>query len=109
MLGLGAIRVNAQSVPCTSAATPIASGITGTTYVDSTTPNGSINYYVVVAVNATGQYSTCTPIAGPETIPGSGVHTVSLSWTASTTSGVTYSVFRAVAPNPPTSLTATVN
>lgn len=104
------VGIHAQSIPCTSSATPVKSGLTVTNWTDATVADANQYFYVVVAVDSsTGLYSTCTPILGPEAIPSTGVHTVSLNWIASTSSGVTYSVFRAVSPQPATGLTGTVN
>jgi len=109
LLLLGTAYGQTVTIPCGSTATPIASGITTTTFTDSAVTDGVTYYYTVAAVSTTtGLYSSCpTPVAAP--IPATGTHSVTLNWTASTTSGVTYAVFRASPPNPPTGLTETTN
>lgn len=99
------LAAHAQSVPCVA---PIKTGVTATTYTDSTISDGSVYFYAVAAVDVNGNTSTCSNTV-TATISTTGTHTVSLTWTASTSSGVTYSVFRAQAPAPPTNLTVTVN
>jgi hypothetical protein len=96
----------AQASPCTPPQVPIVSGLTTTTYIDTTVVDNVTYYYTVAAFNA--NESTCSNVA-TAFVPATGTHTVTLNWTASTTSGVTYAVFRAVPPAPPTSLTVTVN
>jgi hypothetical protein len=85
----------------------LASGITTTSYIDSTPTDGVTYGYVVTAVDMAG--NSCSNVVTNALIPSTGVHTVSLSWTASTTAGVTYSVFRAQSPAPPASLVVTVD
>ena len=83
----------AQTVACPfSDMKQIASGITATTFTDAVVSNGSSYVYQVAAVNSSG--SACTPPTGAVVIPDTGAHTVALTWTASTTQGVTYTVFR---------------
>ena len=93
--------------PCGTGTTQLASGLTATTYADTTAADGATYSYVVTANNLGG--ATCSNILGNVVVPATGAHTVILTWTASTTSGVTYAVFRAPQPAPPTNLTATGN
>ena len=86
--------------------TPIATGITGTSFSDTGVANGSTYFYIVNAVNSLGTSSgsnevSATPAAPtPPSVPTGlsatgGVSQVSLSWSASTgTAPVTYSVYR---------------
>jgi fibronectin type 3 domain-containing protein len=105
---LTASALAAQSVPCGAPAVPLATNVALTTYTDAAIVNGATYFYAVNAVDANGNASTCTSVV-TASIPATGTHTVTLTWTASTTPGVTYAVFRAQAPNPPTNLTKTVN
>src|SRR5713101_3786568 len=91
-----------------SAANRIASGLTGTTFSDTVLNASTTYFYVVQAVNCAGtasstQASATTPSsctagvpAPPTGLTAMAVSSaqINLSWTASTTSGVTYSVFR---------------
>jgi len=97
-----------QSQACTAGATQIVTNLAATTYTDTTVADGQVYGYTVVAVDPFG-FSTCSNIVSGVTIPATGTHSVALAWTASTTSGVTYAVFRAQTPAPPTNATATVN
>ena len=83
--------------------TPIATGLTGTSYTDSSVTNGSTYFYKVAAVNAAGtsgqsNEASATPEPSIPPAPATllatpGNATVTLNWTAS--SGATsYSVFR---------------
>lgn len=109
LLALLATPALAQGVtlPCGSGATQLTSGLTVTTYIDTTPVDGATYSYVVTAIDLGGQ--TCSNIVGSTVIPATGTHTVTLNWVASATSGVTYSVFRASPPTAPSSLTTTVN
>jgi hypothetical protein len=100
-----------QSVPCNqTTAVPIKTGITLTTYQDSTIVDGNTYYYIVASVDTNGNYSSpCSNISGAAVVPSTGTHTATLTWTASTTPNVTYAVFRAITPQPPTGLTVVVN
>jgi O-glycosyl hydrolase len=109
-------NVNSYSVyrSTTSGFTPsssnlIASDVTTTTYADNGLAASTTYYYVVEAVNSVGssapsnQASATTPAAAGPAAPTSLTATaassvqINLSWTASTTSGVTYSVYRGTA------------
>jgi hypothetical protein len=90
-----------------SASNQIASGVSGTTYSDSGLTASSTYYYLVEANNSAGS-SAATSQASTTTLPNSTVPNpatnlaatsisssqINLTWTASTTTGVTYSVFR---------------
>jgi len=89
-------------------------------YTDATCPNQSTCYYQVTAVDANGFESGPAACAGSPQLcvggneavavmPSSGTHTVSLGWTASTSTGVTYNVYRHFRPLPASNLAATVN
>lgn len=98
----------AQAVGCGPNAVQIATGLTTTSYTDGTVLLSTSYAYTATAV-LNGVESTCTPEtpAAMVTIPGTGTgHSVALSWTASTTTGVTYNVYRVTLPNPPTNLKA---
>jgi hypothetical protein len=86
----------------------LISGLTATSFLDTTVVDGTTYGYVVAAYNNLGMFS-CSNILTSVVIPATGTHSVSLTWIASTTPGVTYGVFRASAPAPAVSLTATVN
>lgn len=93
--------------------------VTAVTYSDATCPNQSTCYYQVTALDAQGFESTPAPcsatqlcVAGNEAVavmPSSGTHTVGLAWTASTTAGVSYNVYRHIGPFAPSGMSATVN
>jgi fibronectin type 3 domain-containing protein len=101
--------------------TLLKSGVTTTTYADTTCPDGVTCIYQVYAVDANGAFSApAAPNTLPPTfdgtqdyatvtIPISGTHTVTVSWTASATSGVTYSVYRYTGPLAPGGLAAVSN
>ncbi|HJT30669.1 MAG TPA: fibronectin type III domain-containing protein, partial [Pirellulales bacterium] len=82
------------------AATPIATGVTGTSYVDKGLPAGTTYYYKITAVNSAGEsaksaeVSATTISAVPTglTATGGGGQ-ISLSWTAATGAS-TYNVYR---------------
>jgi fibronectin type 3 domain-containing protein len=93
--------------------------VTTTTYTDSTCANQTTCYYYVTAVDSAGHESAGAPCGTTQlcfggnqavaVMPSSGTHTVAVSWTASTTTGVSYNVYRAVGPLAPSSLGAVVN
>jgi hypothetical protein len=104
-----AVSASAQAAcPSTAGATQLTTGLTTTTYTDSSIADGASYDYMVEAVNSFGGFS-CSNVVLNAVIPATGTHTVALTWNASTTSGVTYAVFRAQTPANPTSLTVTVN
>lgn len=92
--------------------------VTTTTYSDSGCADLTTCYYFVTAVMSGGQESAGAPCStttlcynGNQAVaimPSSGTHTVALSWTASSSSGATYNVYR-MTPSAPSSLSATVN
>lgn len=96
----------AQGTDCTSGGTVIKVGVTGNTYTDTTVVSGNTYGYLITANTNFG--FSCSTIVNA-VIPATGTHSVTLGWTLSTTPGATYSVFRAQAPAPPGSPTATVN
>lgn len=95
------------------------SNVTVTVYTDTTCPNLSTCGYQVTSLDANGFESTPALCATGVlcfstnivvvTMPSSGAHSVNLSWTASTTPGVTYNVYRHIGPLPPSNLNAVVN
>lgn len=77
-----------------------------TTFTDATVVDGVTYIYYVTAVDGESLPSN-TVYA---TIPGTGSHSVVLNWTLSISSGITsQNIYRAIAPQPPTNLTNTVN
>lgn len=90
-----------------------------TNFNDTTCPNQSTCYYQVTAVDSIlaesspancGTSSLC--LGGNQVVavmPSSGVHTVALTWTASTSSGVTYNIYRHIGPLPASNLNVVVN
>jgi hypothetical protein len=106
----GATAQTTQAQCNTDTASPsvqLTSGISTTSYTDSTPVDNTTYAYIVTAVDFAG--FACSNLVLNVTIPTTGTHTVALSWTASTTSGVTYSVFRAQIPSAPVGLTVVVN
>lgn len=93
--------------------------VSATTYTDATCPDLTTCYYIVTAVDSTGHESagaacntTTLCLGGNQAVaqmPSSGTHTVALSWTASTTTGVTYNVYSHIGPFPASNFSATVN
>ena len=83
--------------------TPIATGLTGTSYTDSSVSNGTTYFYKVAAVNSAGTSGQSNEASATPTLPvppaptnltaNGGNATVSLTWSSS--SGATsYSVYR---------------
>ncbi len=82
----------------------VASGVSATSYTDSTVANGTVYYYVVESSNIAGNSANSNQItASPIAVPGvptslsatGGASNVGLSWTASTGSGtITYNILR---------------
>lgn len=94
--------------------------VTGTTFTDSGCQNQTTCYYQVTAADAQGHESppavcnTSTLCFGGNqavaVMPSSGVHTVTVSWTASTSTVVVgYNIYRAVGPLAPSGLGVVVN
>jgi len=91
----------------------------GAAYTDGTCPNQSSCYYQVLAVDAQGFESVPSPCLATQLcvggniavaiMPSSGTHTVALTWTASTTTGVTYNVYRHIGPLSGSNFAAVVN
>jgi len=90
-----------------SASNQVASTIAGLTYADSGLVASTTYYYYVKAVNSTGtssatnEASATTSAAAGQPQPPTGLtanaassSAINLAWTASSTSGVTYTVFR---------------
>lgn len=97
--------------------TKVATGITVTTYTDTTCPDAATCDYEVTAVDSGGNESTPATATGSTTIdfvaariPVSGSHTVTLSWAAGS-GDAAYNVYRRIIlpANPPTGLAAVVN
>lgn len=90
-----------------------------TSYIDSTCPDQTTCYYQVTAVDSTGHESQAAVCATNQLcfstneavaqMPSSGTHTVTVNWTASTTSNVTYNVYQHLGPVSPGPVSATVN
>ena len=92
--------------------TPVATGVTGTSYADSPLTNGTTYYYTVAAVNAVGTgpqsaEANATPKAGAPTAPlgltaSGGNGSVGLSWSVPASNGgspVTgYNIYRSTSP-----------
>ena len=103
-------------LPAASSFTPLAQvAATASTYTDSAPVDGSTYTYIVTEY---APACPATPLCGESTftaqftvtIPATGTHTVSLSWTPSGQSGVTgQNVYRFATPAPDTGLSATVN
>ena len=95
----------------TGSATPVSiqAGVTGTNFNDTTVAESTTYTYYIEAVNSGGSSShsnevTLTTMAGEVAPPANLTGTASgsqinLSWTASTTAGVTYTVYRESSAN----------
>jgi hypothetical protein len=95
----------AQATPLPGYA-QIASAVSGVTYTDNYCAASQKCFYYVTAADSLGESAPGNIVNA--TVPvTSTVHTVVLSWTASTTTGVTYNVYRGTVPLPPQGLTAT--
>lgn len=93
-----------------SAPVTVASGLSGTTYTDSSSHTAGTTYYYNVYASKSGVNSfdsntasvlfnggtTTNPPAAPSSLSATAASTsqINLAWNASSTSGVTYSVFR---------------
>jgi fibronectin type 3 domain-containing protein len=97
------------------ATTPLATGVTTTSYSDSTAVNGTTYFYTVTAVNgnasplasesaASNEASAGTPPAAPATLtatpvgPNKGASSITLNWAAST-GATSYNVYRSLNGN----------
>jgi fibronectin type 3 domain-containing protein len=96
-----------------------ATNVSITNYTDAACADQTTCYYQVTAVDAFGHESpaascstTVLCFGGNQAVavmPSSGTHSVALTWTASTTTGVTYNVYKAVGPLPASNLGLTIN
>jgi len=117
LLGLSFSPAAAAQIP--TGFTVLASGVSALTFNDATCSDQTTCYYVVLAADAQGHLSSPAPCSttvlcfgGNQAVavmPSSGTHTVVLTWVASATAGVTYTVARAVGPLAPASTSLTVN
>jgi cellulose 1,4-beta-cellobiosidase len=102
--------------------TTIAPGVTATTFTDSTAANGVTYYYVVSAVNASGESPNSGQVSAtpqPPTAPlvptaltarASGKKKINLAWTQSASANVTQNkVYRSTVNGGPYSLVATIS
>ena len=100
-------RVSTSTCPAGSGGTVIGSGITGTSFVDTTALNGTDYAYFVTALNAsncegpqsacvTAQPSPCTPLAPPSTVTAtaSAERQITVDWSA-VVGATSYKVYRA--------------
>ena len=102
--GATSYNVYRGTLPGQENTTPIATGITNSSYTDTTVSNGPTFYYKVTAVNSAGTspYSNeasaapsggSAPAAPTNVVATAGLGQVSLSWTGST-GATSYSVYR---------------
>lgn len=95
-LVLFASSARAQGTPIPGY-TKLVSGITATTYVDTTCADAQQCFYYITAVDSLGESSPSAQVTA--TIPAtSTVHTMTLTWVASLTPGVTYNVYKGAVP-----------
>jgi fibronectin type 3 domain-containing protein len=93
--------------------TPFVSGLSTTSYTDTTVINGTKYYYQATAVNASGEsakspeYNTI-PLAQPSVTIKAGNGAVTLSW-GSVTAATSYNVYRSTATGTETLLTSAGN
>lgn len=85
----------------------IIANVSGTTATDATCPDGNSCGYQVTAFDGSLESAPSNVVIA--LIPPTGSHSVTLTWTASPTSGVTYNVYRHVGPLAPTNLVKVVN
>lgn len=106
ILGVPLFHSHAQATinpPPGNGWTQLTSGITAVTYTDTTCKSGTTCYYAVESADQFGvgldtTYVTASPTtAAPDVV---------LTWTASTTTGVTYTVFQGPPPAAPAGLAA---
>lgn len=80
-------------------------------FTDSTVVDGTTYSYEVTAQNAAGESGPSNVVTG--SVPATGTHTASLSWTPGTGGGVptTYNIYRVTVqiPNQPAALNLTIN
>jgi len=102
----GLPHVDAQAP---SGFTKIATVTTGTSYTDNTCPDGATCLYAVTAFNSVGESAASNAVSA--TIPATGTHTASLSWTPGTGGGTPtgYNVYQEVGTVPPVALKVVVN
>lgn len=115
LLFLAAGAANAQAG---SGFTKLAN-VSTLTYTDSTCPNQSSCYYQVTTLDSAGFESQPAACASTQlciggntavvSMPSSGTHTVTLTWTASPSTGVTYNVYQHIGPLPASGLGGKVN
>lgn len=104
-LTLLASSAHAQSAPIPGYS-KIISGVTATTFVDTSCADAQQCFYYVTAVDSLGESapSAQTNATVPAT---STVHTITVSWVASVTPSVTYNVYKGAVPLVVTGVTAT--